>query len=65
MPLHVTYKGRIVASRRNTAEGLLLKLKSDKPGQPADYVTVSEADWQQYGQQVYLDEKPVRRAAKS
>lgn len=63
MPLRVTYKGRVVVHRRNTAEGLLLKLKSDKPGQPGEHVAVSEAEWKTHGREVF--EPPSRPAAKS
>ena len=60
VPLHVTYRGRVVVSRRNVDAGLLLKLRSSTPGDRAEYVTVTDAEWKTHGKEEYLDKKPPR-----
>lgn len=64
MPLHITYKGRVVVHREKSKGGLLLKLQALKPGERGEYVTVSEADWQQHGRENYLEKKPTRSATR-
>jgi hypothetical protein len=65
MPLHVTYKGRVVVHRQAIAGGLKLKLQAERSGDRGVYVEVTEAEWKQFGSEQYLTEKPKRPATRS